>query len=99
MNQYIQELTVWATEGILALVVLGLVRLWLAHFKLREEIARDYVKKSDLGEHMASLDTRVERLQERFEKDMADVRTSSARILELVAEIRGRTNAASYGNG
>lgn len=78
---YLQHIAEWATEGVLGLVVLGHIRLWVAHFKLREEIARDYVKNTDV--------------MGRFEKvdiQMDELRRTTTRILELVAEIRGKTN-------
>jgi hypothetical protein len=70
------------------MVVLGLIRLWAAHFSLREEIARSYVKKDDLTSSIAAVGQRMERV----EGDVTELRKTTSRILELVAEIRGMTN-------
>lgn len=78
---YLQHLAEWATEGVLALVVIGQIRLWLAHFKLREEMANDYVKKDEVVNRFEKVDVQMDEL-----------RKTTTRILELVAEIRGRTN-------
>jgi hypothetical protein len=78
---YLQHLAEWATEGVLALVVIGQIRLWLAHFKLREEMANDYVKKDEVVNRFEKVDIQMDEL-----------RKTTTRILELVAEIRGRTN-------
>jgi hypothetical protein len=78
---YLQHLAEWATEGVLALVVIGQIRLWLAHFKLREEMANDYVKKDEVVNRFEKVDVQMDELRE-----------TTMRILELVAEIRGKTN-------
>jgi hypothetical protein len=78
---YLQHLAEWATEGVLALVVIGQIRLWLAHFKLREEMAKEYVKKDEVVKSFEKVDVQMDEL-----------RKTTTRILELVAEIRGRSN-------
>jgi hypothetical protein len=78
---YLQHLAEWATEGVLGLVVIGQIRLWLAHFHFREEVANDYVKKDEVVNRFEKVDIQMDEL-----------RKTTTRILELVAEIRGRTN-------
>lgn len=89
MNEFFQTIGIWATEGVLAIVVLGVIRLWFAHFKLREELASQYVKKDDLASSIQGGNQRMERI----ESEMGELRKTTTRILELVAEIRGMTGA------
>lgn len=96
---FIQHIAEYATEGVLALVVIGQIRLWIAHFKLREELARDYVRESDLMARVSAVDVSVTDLRKRVEEEMAEMRRTTTRILELVAEIRGKSNVQGNAYG
>lgn len=92
METLIHPLVLWAIEGILGLVVVGLLTLWKSHYDFRLEVSKEYVKNADLAQRVTSVDSSVIELRRKMESDMGEMRRDITRILELVAEIRGKTN-------
>lgn len=99
MNTILQPLALWAIEGILGLVVVGLLVLWKSHYEFKVEVAREYLKKTDLRERVSGIDSSVIELRRKMESDMGEMRRDITRILELVAEIRGKTNVHGTASG
>lgn len=99
MNTILQPLALWAIEGILGLVVVGLLILWKSHYEFKVEVAREYLKKTDLRERVSGIDSSVIELRRKMESDMGEMRRDITRILELVAEIRGKTNVHGTASG
>lgn len=97
--EYAQHIAEWATELVLGLVVIGLIKLWKSHYDLRLEVAREYVKNADLAQRVTSVDSSVIELRRKMESDMGEMRRDITRILELVAEIRGKTNVHGTASG
>ncbi|MFP3246914.1 MAG: hypothetical protein RXR20_20540 [Paraburkholderia sp.] len=75
---YLTAIAIWSTEGVLGLTVMGLLYLWQAHYRFREQVANTYVKHNDLI-------TKISKV----ENDIGEMRKMQERILVLVAELRG----------
>lgn len=72
------QFLLWATE----VVILGLIgtvcKLWFLHMKFREEVAKEYARKSEL-----------EILYAKNSTDLSMVKNTVEKILGMVHEIRG----------
>lgn len=78
MNEFLKSIFSWATEGVLTLVVVGVIRLWLAHLKFREEVAKTYATQKELRLLFAEQ-----------KSDLHAVKETVERILGMVHEIKG----------
>lgn len=90
----------WASEALLLAFGTGLIRLWFAHMKLREELAREYMRREDLVPLMtqhgnditqvrAAMESDITQLREMVERDMSQLKKSLEAMLGMVHEIRG----------
>lgn len=95
--QFTSNFQEWAVEGSITAILLAHIRLWFAHFKLREEVATKYVPKNDTT--ISDLATGLKELRTKMETDNAKMQETITHILEYVAEIRGRLNARPNSNG
>jgi hypothetical protein len=78
VNEFFQTIGVWATEGVLGLVVIGLIRLWFAFLTYKTEAAIKYATQDQLGVLFAEQKT-----------DLHAVKETVERILGMVHEIKG----------
>lgn len=78
MNEFFQSIGIWATEGVLALVVIGHIRLWFSHLNFRTEVAKTYATQEELRILFAEQKT-----------DLHAVKETVERILGMVHEIKG----------
>lgn len=78
MNEFFQSIGIWATEGVLSLVVIGHIRLWFSHLNFRTEAAKTYATQEELRILFAEQKT-----------DLHAVKETVERILGMVHEIKG----------
>lgn len=78
MNDFFQTIGIWATEGVLALVVVGLIRLWFSFLNFKTESAKTYATQEELRLLFAEQKT-----------DLHAVKETVERILGMVHEIKG----------
>ena len=83
---FFESIAVWATEGVLAITVLGQIYLWKSHYDFKTHVSDNYVKSGELMSKVNGLDT-----------DIKEVRKTMNRILELVAELRGSNRVGPAG--
>jgi hypothetical protein len=68
----------WASEAIIVALIGAVWRLWFAHMRFREEVAKTYALKAEL-----------EVLYSKNSNDLAIVKSTMEKILGMVHEIKG----------
>jgi hypothetical protein len=90
--EYLKHIAEWATEGAVAMLIWSNINLWRALYAFQKDIAEKYVRAADLSPRLNAIDATIEKIRSEQKTDLDAVRATTTRILELVAEIRGKTN-------
>jgi len=72
------DFLLWASEAIIVALVGAVWRLWLAHMRFREEVAKEYARKAEL-----------EVLYTKSTNNLDAVKITVEKILGMVHEIKG----------
>lgn len=78
MNNLIPEFILWASEGLIGLLVIAVIRLWLAFLNYKNEVSNKYATQEELRMLFAEQKT-----------DLHAVKETVERILGMVHEIKG----------
>lgn len=78
MDNIISQFFLWGSEAVLAGLIITVGRLWFSYMKFREEVAKEYARKSEL-----------EALYTKSSTDLAVVKDTVEKILGMVHEIKG----------
>lgn len=74
----LSDFILWASEAVIVALIGAVWRLWLAHMRFREEVAKTYALKTEL-----------EVLYSKNSNDLAIVKSTMEKILGMVHEIKG----------
>ena len=78
MNNLIPDFILWASEGLIGLLVIAVIRLWLAFLNYKNEVSNKYATQEELRMLFAEQKT-----------DLHAVKETVERILGMVHEIKG----------
>lgn len=78
MNNLIPEFILWASETLIGLLVVAVIRLWLAFLNYKNEVSNKYATQEELRMLFAEQKT-----------DLHAVKETVERILGMVHEIKG----------
>lgn len=78
MNNLIPEFILWASEGLIGLLVVAVIRLWMAFLNYKNEVSNTYATQDELRLLFADQKT-----------DLHAVKETVERILGMVHEIKG----------
>jgi hypothetical protein len=78
MNSLISDFILWASEGLIGLLVVAVIRLWLAFLNYKNEVSNKYATQDELRMLFAEQKT-----------DLHTVKETVERILGMVHEIKG----------
>lgn len=78
MSNLIEQFFLWGSEAVLAGLIITVGRLWFSYMKFREEVAKEYARKSEL-----------EALFAKSSNDLSVVKDTVEKILGMVHEIKG----------
>jgi hypothetical protein len=78
MNNLLPDFILWASEGLIGLLVVAVIRLWLAFLSYKTEVATKYATQEELRILFTDQKT-----------DLHAVKETVERILGMVHEIKG----------
>lgn len=78
MNSLISDFILWASEGLIGLLTVAVIRLWLAFLNYKNEVSNKYATQDELRMLFAEQKT-----------DLHAVKETVERILGMVHEIKG----------
>lgn len=78
MNNFLPDFILWASEGLIGLLVVAVIRLWIAFLNYKNEVSNKYATQDELRMLFAEQKT-----------DLHAVKETVERILGMVHEIKG----------
>jgi hypothetical protein len=78
MNNFLPDFILWASEGLIGLLVVAVIRLWFSFLNYKTQVSNDYATKDELRLLFVEQKT-----------DLHAVKETVERILGMVHEIKG----------